>query len=160
MKRFGMAVAAVLAFTGSANAGPWQHDEKDYGHLAWQESKDGKYQLGFMCGEDADDGAFYIRTSERYEATTSYADAVPTTFASNGKTLEMSGVFETRAGMVSVYFDSMSKLALLYDLIANAKGDIKINFFDKQMSFSSEGSAAALEYAAPGSPDNCNPWGM
>lgn len=161
MKRLIIAVVpAVLAFSGAAHAGPWQHDEKDYGHLAWQGSKDEQYQLAFMCGDDAYNGAFYIRTSERYEATTSYADAVPTMFTTNGKTLEMSGVFETRAGMVSVYFDSTRKLAQLYDLIANAKGDIKVNFFDKQMFFSSEDSAVALGYAADGSPDNCNPWGL
>jgi hypothetical protein len=64
----------------------------------------------------------------------------------------MSGVFEERTGNVSVYFnstdDTAPQLARLYDLIANAKGDITVSFFDKQMSFSPEGSAAALGYAA------------
>lgn len=148
----------MLALNGAANAAPWEHQTDDYGHEAYQGSTDAKYLLAFICGDDADAGAFYILTPEPYEATTSYADAVPTTFVSNGKMFEISGVFKERTGTVSVHFESTPKLDQLYDLIANAKGDIKVNFFDKQMSFSSEGSAMALGYAADGSPDNCNPY--
>lgn len=161
MKRFAITLSMMLAISSAAHAAAWQHQTDDFGHEAYQGSKDEKYLLAFICGDDADGWAFYILTPEPFEATTSYADTVPTTFTSNAKTLEISGVFKERTGSVSVHFESTPKLDQLYDLIANAKGDIKVRFFDKQMSFSSEGSGEALGYAAPAdNPDDCNPYGM
>ena len=148
----------IFALGSFAQAAPWEHQTDDYGHEAYQGSKDGKYLLAFVCGDDAEDGAFYILTPEPYEATTSYADVVPTTFTLSEKALEISGVFEERTGKVSVYFTFSPQLVQLFDLVANATGDIEASFFDKQVSFSSEGSAAALAYATDGSPDTCNPY--
>lgn len=163
MRKSAISLALMLALGGTAHAAEWVHQTDDYGHEAWQGSTDEKYLLAFFCGDDADDGAFYILTPEPYEASTSYAAAVPTTFTASGKKLEMSGVFEERTGSVSVYFeatdDNALEIAQLYNLISGASGDIKVSFFDKQMSFSSEGAAAALNYAADGRPGNCNAYG-
>lgn len=160
MRRFGIAAAAALAFSGAANAAPWRHEEYDDGHLAQQWTQDAQYLLTFSCGDEDEDGAFRILTPESYEPKKSYARAVTTSFASNGQKLEIPGVFKEEDTYVSVYFAPTPKLAQLYDLIASAKGDIKVGFLDKQLTFSSEGAAAALGYAADGSPDSCHPWGM
>lgn len=160
MKRFGIAAAAALLLSGAANAGQWRHEEYDDGHLAQQWTQDAQYMLTFSCGDEDEDGAFRILTPEAYDPAKSYVGPVRTSFASNGKKLEISGVFREEDTYVSVYFAPTPKLAQLYDLIAGAKGDIKVVFLGKQLSFSSDGAAAALGYAADGSPDNCHPWGM
>ncbi len=160
MKRFGIAAAAALAFSGAADAAPWRHEEYDDGHLAQQWTEDSRYLLTFSCGEEDNDGAFRILTSERYEPTRHDARTVPISFASNGQRLEIPGAFKEEDAHVSVYFGPTPKLAQLYDLITNAKGDIKVSFLDRRLSFSADGAATALGYATEGSPDSCHPYGM
>lgn len=161
MKRIALMLGLMGLPATSAFAAPWEYQGDYYGHEAWQGSADGENVLAFTCGDDAYDGAFYIATSEPYEATTSYADEVPATFTLDGKTVSVSGVFEDRAGNVGVYFEyndaTAPHLDQLFSLIVRARGDIGVKFFDKSMVFSSEGAAAAINIVANG-PTDCNPY--
>lgn len=156
MNRFAIAVAAMIALTGAAKAEPWEYQGDDQVHEAWQGSKDGEYVFAFACEGFGSYGEFYVATPEPYEETTSYADRVPTIFTADGRSMEVNGVFEERAGSVSVFFpytkESATGLDRLFAMVVAARGDIGIRFFDKNLTFASEGLAAAFEKvaAAPG----------
>jgi hypothetical protein len=150
-----LAAVLVLASASAAVAGPWQTDSIFDGDdligdtaYQWEDSVD-NVLLGYDCDAMLGFEALYVQIDEQYDATTSYAPEVPTTFTVDGVAFDVSGVFENRDGYLFTYYDGLEDGVFeLVEQLLIAKDSVTVSFFDKRYSFSAEGIGAALSTAS------------
>lgn len=148
-----LSVAIIAAMTAAAHAAPWQYqtyysEEADttFFHAAqWTQGAE-PFGLGYECDDFSFEDALYIQTPERFDPSTSYAPEVPTIFTVDGKAIEVSGKFQNSDDILYVYFSGpeIETFQDLFHALAAARSDIQVAYFDKSLSFSSEGVEEAL----------------
>lgn len=149
-----LAAAAILVATPlPATAAPWQNSQlKIEGDIdvlyASQLDASGQYVLAVNCIVQSGGGTLFIVTPHPWEETTSYAPEVPTTFIADGETHTLTLKFITAGGRVAVataFSDDPDRFNALILTIQRAGSTIDVSYFDTSLSFSSEGSSAAIE---------------
>jgi hypothetical protein len=145
-------LAAVIgAATTAVQAAPWQSglldDEITTYYFAYQQAENGEHRLGYECEASSGVDVFVIETPEPYDPTTSYAPEVPTSFIIDGETIEVSGVFQDRQGKLFVAYESFAidGFGALFDKLLVAQSPVRVTFFDRDLSFSSEGLREAVQ---------------
>lgn len=148
--------AAALGLAAPAQATPWQTNEYGFPgsfgvvYVAMQQSDNpAGYELGYECDNNYFEDLIYVKMAEPFDPSTSYAPEVPTTFWIDGRAIEMSGRFENSEGILyaSYYAIWSEAFSSLITQIAEARSEIRVTFFDKDLTFSSTGAADALRYA-------------
>lgn len=148
-----LAVATIAAMTAGAHAAPWEYqthyaeeiDTSFFYATQWTDTAE-PFGLGYECDNFSFEDALYVQTPEKFDPSTSYAPDVPTTFAIDGQTIDVSGKFQNSEGDLYVYFygAEIENFQTLFDALVGAQSDIRVKYFDKDLSFSPEGAQDAV----------------
>lgn len=148
-----LVVATIAATIAVAHAAPWQYqtyyseegDIQFFNAAQWTDGAE-PFGIGYECDDFSFEDGLYIQTPERFDPRTSYAPEVPTIFTVDGKAIEVSGEFQNSNDTLYVYFSGpeIETFQDLFNALAAARSDIQVAYFDKSLSFSSEGVEEAL----------------
>jgi hypothetical protein len=136
--------AALSASPSFACAEEWHYgtyeiDQTMKGHTAYVRSDSGQYTLSFDCDDYWNVRIIYVGTPVRWEATTSYAPEVPTTFDDGRRLLDVAGMFEDRNGQLFVsYNENMMEAGAfdaIVDLLVDSNGPLQVSFFSYSAAF-------------------------
>ena len=152
--KLGLATLAItLASTSLCSAAPWNTDKFDTGvivsYTATQSDVAEDYYLVVQCIVPGR-WDIHVESPIDWEDDASYAPDVPAIFGIDGVEVgNVAFVFDDRSlteGIVAYAMGQELPFDALRDALASASSAIDLAYFDKRISFSSEGSAAAIRY--------------
>lgn len=145
-----LAAGLLLATSLAVQAEPWRLDrlriEAGTFYSAVQFDADGDYALVVECHQETGDYQLFVESPYEWETGASYAPEVPAILTVDG--VELSDVpfhFDDKQLMEGIRADtSAAGFRELLLRLANAGGEIRLNYFDRAATFSAEGAAEAL----------------
>lgn len=130
----------IASIIGSvAYAEPWKVTETNYAKIATQTSNADGIRLSYTCGN--------FRITPVEQGLEPWSETAMS-FTVDGRKIDTTGYYEAIIpGDRPEASFGFANHKILRKLVAAAKGDIIVEFRDKDLTFSSEGSAAALKMA-------------
>jgi hypothetical protein len=142
----------LAALAVPAVAAPWQTMDLMEGEMqlryAFQADDSQQYQFAVSCVVGSAGYSMFVLTPEPWEETTSYAPDVQLTMSFDGELRpNLQFFFANGSGLVTVAYRQENFEGELGQLLAmlKAASRFEVSYFDKNLSFSGEGSSAAIK---------------